>query len=301
MPPESWCGYSPTRWSGRRDADQLEQLDRPLARVAFGSSPGGGAAPRRPAGRPSAPGSGRSSAPGRSSRSPRPRIVAQPVLRRRPSRSTSPSARAAVDLGARRQQPEQRHRGHALAAARLPDDRQHLALLDARRTTSSTACTGPRRSRSARSGPRREQRQALSAPPRVERVAQAVAEQVERQRGEQHREAGEDRQPGRQRDERLRGRRASRPTTGSAAARRARGSDSSDSPMIAVGIAIVACTSSVLGHVGQQVAAQDHAVAGAVGDRRARRTPARAARASPPADHATSRGIASDRRARSWR
>ena len=32
IPPESWCGYSSTRRAGRRDVDEVEELDR--ARVA---------------------------------------------------------------------------------------------------------------------------------------------------------------------------------------------------------------------------------------------------------------------------
>ena len=47
MPPESWCGYSPTRCVGRRDAHQLEQLDACARGRRAWRGRGGGAAPRR--------------------------------------------------------------------------------------------------------------------------------------------------------------------------------------------------------------------------------------------------------------
>ena len=50
MPPESWCGYCSSRSRGERDADQVEQLDRPVAVACCRRMPWWPAAPRRSGG-----------------------------------------------------------------------------------------------------------------------------------------------------------------------------------------------------------------------------------------------------------
>ena len=128
MPPESWCGYSPHPPRRQRDADELEQLDarrRAAARRACrwcrrSTSPI--CRPTVSTGLSEVIGSWKTYAMSRprTSRSARLGEAEQRACRRR---STAP-----VTVALRRQQPGQRHRGDALAAAGLADQREHLPL-----------------------------------------------------------------------------------------------------------------------------------------------------------------------------
>ena len=127
---------------GRRDADEPEQLDGARARFAPRLLLVQADGLRRSASPPCRPGSGSSSAPGRSSRR---RCRGPRASRARAARAGSgPRARSAPDSmrpGGRRDEPQDRERGHALAAAALADQRDRRRPR-ARRTT-------PRRPRGA--------------------------------------------------------------------------------------------------------------------------------------------------------
>ena len=127
MPPESWCGYSSTRRSGAGMPHEVEQLDRALARVA--------PRPRPRCRRSTSP----IWSPTRERRVERRHRLLEderdlaPADRRAAARSARRAGRRrrsrALPVDRRRlgQQAEQRHHAHALAAAGLADDAEHLA------------------------------------------------------------------------------------------------------------------------------------------------------------------------------
>ena len=182
MPPESWCGYSSTRSRGRGQADQVEHLDRPLARSSLLDL-----AVRGTASATCLPtvtsGSATTSGPGRSSRSRRRASCA--LLRPQLGSSRPPSWIEPPRCGPVGQQPHDRQRGHGLAAAGLADDAERLALGDLS-VTPSTACTlRPRNSISVRRSV--ISRSATSCCPPTgaaagsRRVAERVTDEVERE------------------------------------------------------------------------------------------------------------------------
>ncbi len=111
------------------DADQAEQLDGPLVVLRRAACRDAPPASRSAGARWSAPGSATSSAPGRSCRC-RGRAHGASRPSAACSRSRPPNIdRALDDLAGRiRDQPQDRHRANGLAAARLADDGDGLAL-----------------------------------------------------------------------------------------------------------------------------------------------------------------------------
>ena len=229
MPPENSCGWSSSRGLRVADADQRQQLGRPLARLARAhagrsSSPSVSCRPIVSTGLSDVIGSWKTMPTSRP-RSWRSRSGPAPSTSSPRSR-TLPSTRAAG--GSR---PEHGQHRHALAAARLADDRERLAGATSRSTPATTcgpaAPAAERHPQVAhRTAPALAHRPPASigrALPRVERVAQRVADDVERTAP-----SGRSRCPGRRPSttpaRRSRGpRAASGPTTGRAAARRGRG------------------------------------------------------------------------------
>ena len=182
IPPESWCGYSPRRRRGQRDADEVEQLGRPVGhgRAAHALVPPQHLADLATDGQHRVERGHGLLEDVRDVSSP---YVAQLLTRAGQQRGAA-QARRPRDPGVAGQQPGQRQRGDALAAARLADQREHLALADVEgcrvdgehRTVLGVEPDGQ--------VPDLEQRQRRSSPglPRVEGVAHPVAEQVERER-----------------------------------------------------------------------------------------------------------------------
>ena len=198
MPPESWCGYSSqprARAPGCRPARAARSRARPRR------------APRRPWWRRSTSPIWRPTVKHRVER--RHRLLehvrdlaaadaAQLATRTAPSRSTARrSATEPVTLRVARQQPDQRHRGHALAAAGLADEAEHLALgrasNDARRRRAPAPSSVAKRDADRSAHVEQAAGRAQRVVPRVEGVAQAVAEQVERERADDDREPRVDR------------------------------------------------------------------------------------------------------------
>ena len=127
IPPENWCGYSPSRSPGLRHPDQAEHLDRALHGLPPVRPRGAAGPPRRSACRRSSSGSARSSGPGRSSRS---RCRGCCASASSPSPLISPPVQVDAsrrDVPADGQQAHDRQRGHRLAAAGLADDAEALA------------------------------------------------------------------------------------------------------------------------------------------------------------------------------
>jgi hypothetical protein len=111
---------------GRRDVHEVEQLDRALA----------GSRPRQAEVRPqalldlTADGEDRVQRGHRLLEDERDLVAANPPQppRRCAEQVVAVEARATRDRRGRREEAQQRHRGHALPAARLADDSEHLAL-----------------------------------------------------------------------------------------------------------------------------------------------------------------------------
>ena len=144
MPPDISCGYCSTRLVRVGDADQLEQLDRPLRWPACGACRGGGGstsaiwAPTVNSGLSDVIGSWKTIAISL----PRTRASVASASRTSdwPFQRTSPP----VMLPGQLDQAEQGLGRDALARPALADQAERLAAVDGEADTSRTACTVPR-------------------------------------------------------------------------------------------------------------------------------------------------------------
>ena len=223
IPPESWCGYSSTRPLGRGDAERGRAArSRAVARAGRERSRCRSQHLRDlPADR-----ERRVERRHRLLEDERDLAAADPPqLRRASAESRSTPSKHGAARRRRRSSGSSRSSAISLTLLPQPDSptmpstSPSSSANESRRRPATTPSSVSKRTVSASTSSSAHH----AGRPRVEDVAQPVAEQVERERAEEDREPGIDGEPRRRREVAPARRRASRPTTASAAGRRARG------------------------------------------------------------------------------